>query len=1063
MKNILVALLMIATLTCIGQECDELARNKNSEHVRFPDNTSGPKSSINKAAINPRLAKAESWIKGILNNFTGAELAFSNNYRFDPISDDWDNLNKATGVKGYYYSQMRFFTYYCAGNKMTKEGESGSSVLIYFNNIFAGYGIHSLVDYNGLNFKVNGKVIYKIYEKKYTQGRIDYYERMFQSQVRDTLFGSKDDYYIVRNSDKPVFIPLTRKEYLQQLLKDIDSSRTYRIDFVKKMYDPKNEAANKAKFDAELARIDNSKMYTKEQMAPYRKRFIETWQTEQQKQDSVIRKIEADTKGGKEVILEYMKKPEQWLSGPLKDIFGTPNTEIYSAGALKAYFDDQDFVRYKASEVTATILVTLNADYFNKSLSADVPQVILVQLWKNGYRHMKKVADMISQPGALAPLEAILAQGKSMPTPAPILNTPYKLSYLPKLNSITPLVIPADIKLSTIPVTPVNTRPTTGKLNIELPKPSPLLGQLSTQVLSAEYYKIYLQDLASKISNAISPEEKRKADEYLKNKKLSSSKDISNTALAAWIQKNPKASLYLYSKAVVSNTNDALAASNFAAFLIMGRLPEKAVPILKYLNKQRPAEPLILANLGNAYFRLGDMNEATKWLKEAVEKDSLNPIANKLLCIYYIKTGDTKKAKEHGERSITKCNDEEVIAVLKQIDNKIKPGEIMSRYPPLPAKEFPMLQRVKLPVMPARLDDMEEFAIELNAMKQSLSMTISDIESRIPATTDSIKQLAMASTFMSGMPSMRLKAQYIIMDGMQVYQAEGLKEAEVFHHNLKKKYALYNNEMKAITKKYGEQMKGLKSGEGGDEPKIMALELAQCKEINAATEPHLAGISRLINQYAERRDYLLRKFYRDYAYWAPKWVGETTVPFPSIERDYLKDVLNILSEYKIFSKTNCEAFETLPGKEGALQEWEDEFCANFKGKIGIGPAKIVWNCNSYAIEAGEGIVGGIGMNYKDDGSFDDFYGELGWGVSWSMGEEHIAKVGAGASVKEFVKFGPSDKTGEWEVKDAGVKGEVAIEAEVGNVGVEAKVIEVTAGYRTVTTKEGLIVPILGLK
>src|SRR6185436_10948393 len=178
-----------------------------------------------------------------------------------------------------------------------------------------------------------------IYEKKYTQGRIDYYERMFQSQVRDTLFGSKDDYYIVRNSDKPVFIPLTRKEYLQQLLKDIDSSRTYRIDFVKKMYDPKNEAANKAKFDAELARIDNSKMYTKEQMAPYRKRFIETWQTEQQKQDSVIRKIEADTKGGKEVILEYMKKPEQSLSGPLKDIFGTPNTEIYSAGALKDYFD----------------------------------------------------------------------------------------------------------------------------------------------------------------------------------------------------------------------------------------------------------------------------------------------------------------------------------------------------------------------------------------------------------------------------------------------------------------------------------------------------------------------------------------------------------------------------------------------------------------------------------------------------------------------------------------------------------------------------------------------------
>ena len=131
---------------------------------------------------------------------------------------------------------------------------------------------------------------------------------MFQLDVRDTIWGSKADYYIIRNSDKPFFIPLTRKEYLGQLLKDIDSSRAFRIATSKQMYDPKNEAANKAKYDAELARIDNSKTYTKEQMAPYRKRFIETWETEQQKLDKELSKIEADTKGAKETVLEYLKK-----------------------------------------------------------------------------------------------------------------------------------------------------------------------------------------------------------------------------------------------------------------------------------------------------------------------------------------------------------------------------------------------------------------------------------------------------------------------------------------------------------------------------------------------------------------------------------------------------------------------------------------------------------------------------------------------------------------------------------------------------------------------------------
>ena len=103
---------------------------------------------------------------------------------------------------------------------------------------------------------------------------------MWQTNVNDT-YGSKDDYIVIRNSDQPVFIPITRKELLLQLLKDIDASQASRMAAAKSQYDPKNEAANKAAFDAELKRIDNSKSYTKEQMAPYRKRFIETWQTEQ--------------------------------------------------------------------------------------------------------------------------------------------------------------------------------------------------------------------------------------------------------------------------------------------------------------------------------------------------------------------------------------------------------------------------------------------------------------------------------------------------------------------------------------------------------------------------------------------------------------------------------------------------------------------------------------------------------------------------------------------------------------------------------------------------------------
>jgi hypothetical protein len=51
-----------------------------------------------------------------------------------------------------------------------------------------------------------------------------------------------------------------------------------------------------------------------------------------------------------------------------------------------------------------------------------VPQLILVELDKNGYRYMYKLAALVKKPGALAPLEAMLNPGKSAPPGIPHLR-----------------------------------------------------------------------------------------------------------------------------------------------------------------------------------------------------------------------------------------------------------------------------------------------------------------------------------------------------------------------------------------------------------------------------------------------------------------------------------------------------------------------------------------------------------------------------------------------------------------------------------------------------------------
>lgn len=1047
MKRLSFILLILCAQANYAQNCKTLAANKPSDLVRGADAYQSPNGKINTTEINkikPHFAKAENWTKKILTNFTGAKLLYYNSFFPDYLNDGstHKDFNAATGLKTYFDTRMMFFAYYCYDNSNTiqTEGESGAGVNVYFNNFFT----FKFTSYVGV-YTINGKPAFNIIQKKRSEGRIDFYEKREQNNTTAKMY-TTHDFIILRNSDKTVFIPVTRKEYLQQMLIDAE---TFGLKDTKFMSDAYNQ--NAKQFEAEIKVYkEMDKTYTAEKEAKRRKWFEE----DQEKLKSNMSKGMPNSGAAKVVLLQYLKKPADWLNRGFKNFY---SNSTYTAESVKQLVENWDKSYPNGEEETLEEIVTVNPAYYNKTLGSDVPQLIMVHLRNNGYPYMEKVAALVKQPGALAPLEALL-NGKSTPVE---ITPPYTFRFLPKLNTLSPLTIPADMKASTVPAIPFN-NPPTATLNIETPSLSAKLKELPATIFTTAAYTNYISELNSKISIAIKPEIKKKADDYVKNKKLTQSKDISNIALAAWLQNTPKASLYLYSKAVASNPADALAANNFAAFLIMGGLPEKSIPILEYWNKQKPGETTILSNLGNAYYRLGNVTKAMTYLQQAVQKDSLNPAANKILCIMYLKKGNVKKAEEHGKKSIATSHDEEVISILRQLNNKVKPGELMSRFPPLPAKEFPMLQRIKLPAMPSSLDDMDEFETALNAFKKSLQMTIEDIEAKNPDVREDMVQKLMGESFKKGISPIRVKAQYIIMDGMQIYHNEKLNEYDVFKFLFKKMNAPYQIKTKVIQKKYADQLNKLEGGVAGDENKIAALEMARCKELNGEAEIYLAGLSRLVNQFASRQEYVSRKFFRDYANWAPYWMPETIISFPSIESDYLKDILEILREYQVIKKINCSVFEPLPIKAGELQKWEEEYCANFKGKIGIGPAKVFWTCNSYGMEAGEGIVGGFEVNYTEDGAFEDVTLELGLGANWNMGTENIAQIGAGASVKEFVKIGPDNTTGKWEVKDAGVKGEISIEGEIGNVSGEVKVIEVSAGYSSGVTMGGVLVPILQL-
>lgn len=1052
LHSLLIAYLLFAN-PLLAQDCTTQAGNKASTLARGTDDIDSPTGRMNAtemAKMKPHLAKAEAWMKSKLQNFTGAKLLYSNNFFPDYLGEGTThpNLFKATGIKSYYSSQMRFFAYYCYDNNNTIyiEGESGSNVMVVFNNFFN----LDLTQDAGV-YNLNGKPVFRILEKERSEGRMDFYDLRKRMNYNDTIRTSKSEFIIIRNSDKPVFIPVSRKEFLQQMLLDLETYRTKQKALLTEI-----SVAQVKQFEHEITvKKQYDKNYTPEKEAKERKNFLESNNPEKENKD--FRKIDDNVNASKEVVGQYLKKPAEWLERGFDYFY--PYSE-YTAKGLAGYFDKMDVPGESREDLTPSEVVRVNPEYFNKSLSSDIPQLIIVVIRNKTYNHMQKVAKLLSQANDFAPLNAIINPGK---TAAPIAASPepvsnYVLTYLKKLKNLSPLVVPAGMKSSVEAVVNVSNPAPATPFNFTIPSLSPKL-KLLPAALTKETYQNYLEQLYVSISSAMKPAEKKKADDYLKNKNLNQSKEIGKSALGAWIQNAPAASLYLFCKAVKANSSDAQTANNFSAFLIMGGLSEKSIPILEYWNRQKTGEPSVLSNLGNAYFRLGAVDQAIKYLQQCVQVDSLNPTAHKILCMIYLKKGDLKKAEEHGTKSLTGSHDEQVVAILKQLNPKTKPGEIMSRFP---ASEFPMLKRMSLPALPSKLDDMAKFKMDWEAEIQSLEITIADIENKMPQINDDIKQKFLMATLTRGISPLRMKAQYIIMDAMQTYQREAVRENEVFKYQHQLILKPYSEKVKAIVKKYNEQLGKLEGGEAGDEDQIAALELAKCREVNAEKEKYLAALSTVVNSYAQRQEFISRRFHRDYANWAPYWMPEINNPFPSIERDYLKDLLGILKAYPIIQKENCTPFEPLPKKEGKLQKWEEEYCVNFKGKISFGPGKMTWTCSSWGIEGGEGIVGEMEINYADDGAFQDFTLGAGFGENWTMGEYGIAKLETSASIKEFIKIGRNKATKEFEVKDFGLKTELTVEGTIGKASAEVKMLEFSGSINAGITAGGLDNPVLNI-
>lgn len=171
--------------------------------------------------------------------------------------------------------------------------------------------------------------------------------------------------------------------------------------------------------------------------------------------------------------------------------------------------------------------------------------------------------------------------------------------------------------------------------------------------LSASTLPAFLTSAHSYVVTKLKPASKT-TGENIYNKLKAEGKTpfvIGNSAAGLWIMGRIEPALYVMGKACMMDAENTDNLNNYAAMLTMCGAENYAIPILNYLNAQFPKNATILNNLGQAWFGLGEIPKAEKYLDSTLAIYFYHPQANYTKSFIEESSGNTDKAIESVKKS----------------------------------------------------------------------------------------------------------------------------------------------------------------------------------------------------------------------------------------------------------------------------------------------------------------------------------------------------------------------------------------------------------------------------
>lgn len=1062
-----------------------------------PNYQPGPKAyltaNFESKKMTPKLEIALSWIKGYFQGITGARFA---DYKYSYLKGFTHEMELernpwylASNRLGSYYLRILSGQTFCSNGRLG-EYDGPSLIDINFNELtHLVRPVKGFLDEDGIEilYLIDGKPAFEIPKITRSEGNIDYYQFPGPPPPNTVNYSNWEflDGFVIRKDSKPLFIPFTRKEVLESKLIDLEiiykNQKKLALEFTQVI--PPEE------FDRQLEeRIAEIKKYTHEGIWGYSKENLESRiqstiennrlrkEEEAAKLENALAELNQDYKTAVELIQDYLNsQPASELAKPVREYFPT-NFGADLVGRMIENFDKEVTARDWGQNLE---IVYINPDYFDPKLSPDIPQMIAVEFvnLEGIHKHLNEVVDRINQKMDFKTLQALFPPINMAATSV---SEPIKMAaksqgrYLDKLEELGPDPFPATGNSA------ASTSMNLGgpgfiaaPIQVKFPDRSPSLDQLSNLATSS-FYDSYLAELGRKFLAQLTAEQKGTFDRWIRDYELKTVEEFTQMSMLSWTNSNPKASIYLDFEAVKRFPSSGLAANNLAVHLLKSGYPEKSLPILNYWLKEFPDNSLLLGNAATATYYLGDVEKAFQLAKRTVEQDSLHPNANKILAFVHHRKGEKELVKKAAERSLEGSYDEEVVALLQELDPEAPIGKIIYEGRKRPYTPQ-LMEKFRMPEAIQGIDDAESQAEAIQKVLGSIEMTMAAINK---TSSEAIIEQAARKNIQQvmtqgGIPIMQMLAQAIYFQSLQTYQEDYRREKERFFKSLNELGNNYSWKVNNITKGYDSEMFKIEGGADWEgERKLAELAKAKCTKLNLALDEYYMESAPLINQMVIRLELMSRDHHSTLSYWAPIWLqSNEAADFPVIQLNYLRDMREILNQYPIGLPFDCERF-TIKEEEvvkGTLMVWEDQYCP-VKVTAGVGPIKGGINCNTFSLSGGEFLVGEVELKLNRDwDSIEEVTVGAGFGLNLDIGLKNKAsKTGAGfsaeLSTKGFVKLSKDPKSMEWNFRntDAGIKTEATVGGDIGRFGVEVKLAETSMGFRSGITSDGMIPKMIDL-